>query len=146
MPLGAQVNPPASGLRLWLDAGDRVTESGGAVTAWGDRTSDLVPGDTANSSDSVCGEPRLTTYSFSNGPRPALTFDGKDGFVMGNDSDLYLTGEMSIYAVVVPDAGQSQIIIGKYTDVCGFGLGVSDNKVQEIKWFTATPIDSLETG
>lgn len=142
----AQANPPSTDLRLWLDASDGVVDSGGVATSWLDRASDLVPGDLPNDGDTTRGVPRLSTHSFANGTLPVVRFNGDDGFLLSNDDDLDLTGEISIYTVVVPDPGQSQIIIANYRDVCGFGLGISDNMAQGIKWFTAQPIDSLETG
>ena len=105
----------------------------------------LVPSDVPNHSDGARGEPLLTTHSFSEGDLPVISFDGDDGFTLSNDSDLYLTEQLSVFAVVIPLVGQEQIVISNYKDTCGFGLGVSDNMAQELKWFTANPIDSLES-
>ena len=52
-----------------------------------------------------------------------------------------------IHAVIVPDGGNiSQIILGNYKDVCGFGFGYSDSRPNTIKHFTANPVNSLESG
>ena len=137
--------PPADGLKLWLDAAISAIEAEGSVVACRDLAGELVPSDVPNHSDGVRGEPLLTTHSFSEGDLPVISFDGDDGFTLSNDSDLYLTEQLSIFAVVIPLVGQEQIVISNYKDACGFGLGVSDNMAQELKWFTANPIDSLES-
>lgn len=138
--------PPAAGLRLWLDAANLVVGESDAVTLWPDLASSIAPGDVSNNSDGVRGEPIATTHTFPAGDLPVVVFDGDDGFEMSNDSDLYLTTQMSIYAVIVPDSALSQIVIANYVDLCGFGLGISDGIDDSFKWFTANPPDSLESG
>ena len=46
-----------------------------------------------------------------------IYMNGDDGFIMANDADLYLTQELSIYAVIVPEPGKSQIVIANYAAV-----------------------------
>ena len=135
-------------LVYWLDAGqnvltdeDNVTEDGVLALAWEDSSTDEL----FFCTDGVRGEPRLTEYSFDSGEKPAIKFDGDDGFLIDNDAGLYLH-EFTVYAHVIPLTGQSQCIIADYRDVNGWGFGVSDNQAAEVKWFTAQPIDSLETG
>ena len=147
-------SPLGDSLVARFDAGDGVgvddqdvTPDGELVTEW----SDISLDDNFFDSDlnvGMTGQPRLTEFTFDNGDLPAVYFDGASGVPLANDALLQpaTDGQLSIYALVVPLTGQAQCIFANYRDVCGFGLGVSDNLSEEVKWFTALPIDSLESG
>jgi hypothetical protein len=127
-----------------ISDGNDVNPDGETVLVWEDQSTD----ENFYDSDIIVGTPRLTDFTFANGDFPAVYFDGASGVALSNDGLLQPAagGQLTIYALVVPVAGQSQCIFANYIDVCGFGLGVSDNLAEEVKWFTATPIASLESG
>lgn len=129
--------PPTEGLALWLAADNGVSTSGSSVTRWDDLS------DGRNNGTAV-GNPELVKIDFPGGRLPAIRFDGISGFDLANVNDLTLF-DISIFAVTqINDSNPSRIIIANYRDVVGYGLGISDSINGRVKWFTASPGDSME--
>jgi hypothetical protein len=143
--LDAQL-PPMENLKLWLDAGQGVTEAGGSVIAWDDQSENEPLHDGTASR----GIPVIELVEFpSEFELPVMRFDGGSGFDLESDDDMYL-GSMSIYAVAAVDEvglepeSRSRLLIANYVNVFGFGLGMSDSREGVVKWFSAGPSDSYE--
>lgn len=133
--------PPTADLKLWLDAAQGTVVDGARVTSWLDQASE----DTLLNNATAVGQPMLTSLVAPSGSeRPAIQFDGDDGFVLDNDDDLALDS-FSIYAIVRHDVGvASQIIISNYREVVGFALGIADSIPGRVKFFTSSPVESME--
>ena len=137
--------PPRQNLRLCLSAGIGVAaRPDGVVSGWFDQA---VSGGVSHHSTEVLGLPTLATFDFRRGSLPVVRLPGGAGFRLDNEEDLFLES-ISVYAVVVPTIGSAQVIVGNYSDATatGYVLGQSDNLIGEIKWFTAHPVDSMESG
>lgn len=134
--------PPTEGLKLWLKADDGAMKAdpanpgsfipasvGEGVTLWQDKSGSGHDGTAAGWG----GNPILV----DTGSNKAIRFNGNAGFLLADTLGMRLT-TMSIYAVAKVDIGaKSQIIIGNYSDVAGYGLGISDGFTNKVKWFTA---------
>jgi hypothetical protein len=133
--------PPTENLKLWLDAGKEVLETGGNVASWLDQSGSETPHDATASG----GSPVLETFTFpSEAELPVIRFDGSSGFELENDRDMDLPN-LTIYAVAAtPASAQSKLLIANYVNVFGYGLGLSDGVPGRVKWFTAGPGQSHE--
>ena len=134
--------PPQQDLKLWLaaDTGLVPAADDNGVTAWFDQA---LNAGVKHDSVERFGRPTLETFDFPRGTLPVVRFDGSDGFRLDNEDDMFIEN-VSIYAVIIPEANSGQTLVGNYKDATGFVLGQSDNLAGEIKWFTANPVHSLE--
>ncbi len=143
--------PPMAGLKLWLKADDGAMKPdpsnpgsyiqatpGDTVQIWQDKSG------SGHDSNVTWGTPTLITV----GSQKAIRFDGNDAFLLADPAGLRLS-TLSIYAVVDMDNNViNQSLVDNYSDApyapAGFAVGVSDSTVNKVKWFTASPNDSLE--
>ena len=131
--------PPGTDRVLWLKADASLTLGTNlTVTKWADQAGGVL-------NDGVPygpNAPHIGEINFSNGPQPAIIFNGQQGFSLANPTDLDLTN-VSVYVVVSIDQDQqSKIFIATYAPVSGWALGISDSTPDRIKWFS--PGQSME--
>ena len=87
--------PAPGNLRLWLRADEAVTQTGGAVTAWGD-----LSGNVNNAVQPTENKRPALIANELNG-KPVLRFDGVDDELMANSSPtLAITGDITSFFVV----------------------------------------------
>jgi hypothetical protein len=87
--------PALTNLRLWLRADKGVTETAGAVSAWGDQS-----GNFNNAQQSTAAQRPLLVANAANGS-PVLRFDGlDDSLVAAHSPTLAITGDISSFFVV----------------------------------------------
>jgi hypothetical protein len=91
--------PLLLGADLWLDASDvtTITESGGSVSAWGDKS-----GNTRNFSQGTSGNRPTTGTRTLNGLN-VIDFDGSDDFMTGGDVLDLLTNGVTMFVVTKLD-------------------------------------------
>lgn len=132
--------PPMAGLKLWLKADDGAMKpdpnnpgsyiqasAGDTVHIWQDKSGSGHDG-TRN-----WGAPTLVNA----GTNKTVRFDGNDGFLLADAPGLFLN-TVSMYVVVDMDPDvQSEVMMGVYADVSGYGVGISDPVKNKIKWYTA---------
>ncbi len=146
--------PPTEGLKLWLKADDGAmkpepnapggyipAEVGDTVTMWLDKSG------SGHDTNYVWGAPTLMAV----GSQKAIRFDGNDGYRLADYAGLRLP-TISVYVVADMDDNvvDHQVIVGDYSDVSGYALGLSPEggKPGRVKWFTASNWlgDSMESG
>jgi hypothetical protein len=136
---GYAQQPPSTDRVLWLRADAGVTLGTNlTVTKWADQAGGVL-------NDAVpygANAPHIGEVTFSNGPQPAIIFNGQQGFNLSNPTDTDLTN-LSVYVVSSISQTQSTtIMIATYAPVSGWALGIADFTLNRIKWFS--PGHSLE--
>jgi hypothetical protein len=131
--------PPSTDRVLWLKADAGLTLGTNlTVTKWADQAGGVL-------NDAVpygANAPHIGEVTFSNGPQPAIIFNGLQGFNLSNPTDTDLTN-LSVYVVSSISQTQSTtIMIATYAPVSGWALGIADFTLNRIKWFS--PGQSLE--
>ncbi len=137
--------PPTAGLKLWLKADEGAlkpnpepnspilfvpAEVGDTVTKWQDMS--------GSGHDATVKAGWGTPTMIAAGTKKAIRFDGNDGFLLADPAGLRLA-TVSVFAVINVDdnSPRGQIVVGNYSDVQGWGVGMSDGVTNKLKWFTA---------
>ncbi len=135
----AAQQPPSADRVLWLRADAGLTLGTNlTVNKWADQAGGVL-------NDAVpygANAPHIGVINFSNGPQPAMIFNGQQGFNLSNPTDADLTN-LSVYVVSsITQTQSSTVMISTYAPVSGWALGIADFTLNRIKWFS--PGQSLE--
>jgi Ca2+-binding RTX toxin-like protein len=116
------VSSLANGNQLWLDADDAstITETGGQVSTWNDKS-----GNSNHANDISLGtstdRPDITAATLNG--RNRMNFDGGDSLSILHDADFLLNQDVTSFSIVSVDATGRQYIFSKGSFFGEFNLG-----------------------